>query len=152
MRKIAMTVAVLAITTVARGQDYRRPIRWVSAPQYAAPAYYYPAAMTPAVGGDPGAFLDWLNRTRVAYGLPAVGYDPTLEAWATANNNSQAAYGLGHFVMGPARRQNAAWNLGFPGVEAAWLASPGHASALLDPTIRFVGIAWSAGYATFNAY
>ena len=101
--------------------------------------------------GDPYGFTGWLNATRAAYGLSAVGYDPNLSSWAAMNNNHQASYGIGHFVMGPARRQNSAMG-GFPGIESMWLASPAHASALLDPTIRWIGIAGLGAYWTFNAY
>jgi uncharacterized protein YkwD len=104
-----------------------------------------------APAGDPYGFTSWLNATRAAYGLPAVGYDPNLESWAAMNNNSQAAYGIGHFVMGPARRQNSAMG-GFPGIESMWMASPAHRAALLDPTIRWIGIASYGAYWTFNAY
>lgn len=107
------------------------------------------AAAAPA--GDPYGFTGWLNATRAAYGLPAVGYDPNLESWAAMNNNSQASYGIGHFVMGPARRQNSAMG-GFPGIESMWMASPAHRAALLDPTIRWIGIASYGAYWTFNAY
>jgi hypothetical protein len=104
-----------------------------------------------APAGDPYGFTAWLNATRAAYGLGAVGYDPNLASWAAMNNNSQAAYGIGHFVMGPARRQNSAMG-GFPGIESMWMASPAHAAALLDPTIRWIGIASYGAYWTFNAY
>jgi len=101
--------------------------------------------------GDPYGFTGWLNATRAAYGLSAVGYDPSLSGWAAMNNNHQASYGIGHFVMGPARRQNSGMG-GFPGIESMWLASPAHAAALLDPTIRWIGIAGLGAYWTFNAY
>ncbi len=100
--------------------------------------------------GDPYGFTTWLNATRAAYGLPAVGYDPNLTNWAAANNEQQAARGMGHFVMGPARRQNAAMG-GYPGVETMWMNSPAHRAALLDPTIRWIGIAGLGAYWTFNA-
>jgi uncharacterized protein YkwD len=93
----------------------------------------------------------YLNSTRAAYGLPTVGYDPDLASWAAMNNNHQASYGIGHFVMGPARRQNSAMG-GFPGIESMWMASPAHSAALLDPTIRWIGIAGLGAYWTFNAY
>jgi uncharacterized protein YkwD len=68
------------------------------------------------------------------------------------NNQQQAARGLGHHVMGPARRQNSA----MAGSDAAsvgtmWMNSPGHRSALLDPTITAVGIAAAGAWWTFNA-
>lgn len=34
----------------------------------------------PAATGDPYGFIGWLNSTRAAYGLPAVGYDPNLSS------------------------------------------------------------------------
>ncbi len=108
-----------------------------------------PAPAAPA--SDPYGFLNWLNSTRAAYGLPAVGYDPNLESWAAMNSAEQASRGIGHFVMGPARRQNSAMG-GFPGVESMWMASPAHRAALLDPTIQWIGIAAYGAYWTFNAY
>ena len=107
-----------------------------------------PAPTAPA--GDAYGFLSWLNATRAAYGLPAVGYDPNLESWAAANSAQQASRGIGHFVMGPARRQNSAMG-GFPGIESMWMASPAHRAALLDPTIQWIGIAAYGAYWTFNA-
>lgn len=108
------------------------------------------AAQPAAATGDPYGFTNWLNSTRAAYGLSAVGYDPNLSSWAAMNNDQQAARGIGHFVMGPATRQNSAMG-GFPGVESMWMASPAHRAALLDPTIRWIGIAGLGAYWTFNA-
>jgi uncharacterized protein YkwD len=101
--------------------------------------------------GDPYGFLGWLNATRASYGLPAVGHDPNLSSWAAENNNHQAARGMGHFVMGPARRQNAAMG-SFANIGSMWMNSPAHRAALLDPTIRWMGIAGLGAYWTFNAY
>ncbi len=100
---------------------------------------------------DPYGFLSWLNATRAAYGLPAVGHDPNLSSWAAENNNHQAARGMGHFVMGPARRQNAAFG-SYSSIGAMWMNSPAHRAVLLDPTIRWMGIAGAGAYWTFNAY
>jgi uncharacterized protein YkwD len=111
-----------------------------SQPEQAAPAATY---------GDPYGFLSWLNSTRASYGLGLVNYDQNLSNWAAMNNDQQMARGLGHFVMGPARRQNSAMGGGFPG--AMWLASPAHSAALLDPTISWIGIAAAGAYWTFNA-
>ncbi len=119
-----------------------------AAPATAAPATAAPAT---AASGDAYGFLGWLNATRASYGLSAVGYDPNLEAWAAQNSAQQAASGIGHFVMGPARRQNSAMG-GFPGIESMWMASPAHRAALLDPTIQWIGIAAYGAYWTFNAY
>jgi uncharacterized protein YkwD len=119
-----------------------------------------PAAATPAAAtattvsvenSDPYGFLSWLNATRASYGLPAVGHDPNLSGWAAENNNHQAARGMGHFVMGPARRQNAAFG-SFGNIGSMWMNSPAHRAALLDPTIRWMGIAGLGAYWTFNAY
>jgi len=101
--------------------------------------------------GDPYGFTGWLNATRAAYGLPPVGHDPNLSSWAAENNNHQAARGMGHFVMGPARRQNAAFG-SVANIGAMWMNSPAHRAALLDPTIRWIGIAGLGVYWTFNAY
>ena len=105
----------------------------------------------PAESGDAYGFLGWLNATRASYGLPAVGYDANLTNWAAMNNNQQAARGMGHFVMGPARRQNAAMGA-FANIGTMWMNSPAHCAALLDPTITAIGIAGLGAYWTFNAY
>jgi uncharacterized protein YkwD len=94
--------------------------------------------------------MSWLNATRASYGLGAVGHDQNLSNWAAMNNSQQLAQGLGHFVMGPARRQNSAMGGGFPG--AMWMGSAPHRAALLDPTITWFGIAAAGAYWTFNAY
>jgi uncharacterized protein YkwD len=119
-----------------------------------APAAYATYGAAPAAGsegGDPYGFLGWLNSTRASYGLPAVGYDANLSNWAAMNNDQQAARGMGHFVMGPARRQNAAMGA-FGNIGSMWMNSPAHRAALLDPTIRAIGIAGLGAYWTFNAY
>jgi uncharacterized protein YkwD len=124
---------------------------------YRQQAVQYRAAPVPAavpiVGtmGSAADFLGWINGVRGQYGLPAVGYDPNLESWAAMNSAQQASSGIGHFVMGPARRQNSAMG-GFPGIESMWMASPAHRAALLDPTIRWIGIASYGAYWTFDAY
>jgi hypothetical protein len=82
-----------------------------------------------------------------------VSHDANLTNWAAMNNNAQMAGGLGHFVMGPARRQNAGvGHTDTLSMAAMWLGSPGHASALLDPTISWFGLACAGGCWTFNAY
>lgn len=101
--------------------------------------------------GDPYGFTNWLNSVRARYGLPAVGYDPNLANWAAANSAQQAARGLGHFVMGPARFQNSAMGSS-ASIGSQWMSSPAHRAALLDPTIRWIGLAGYGAYWTFNAY
>ncbi len=115
----------------------------------AAPAETTAAPTTAA--GDPYGFLGWLNATRASYGLSAVGYDANLTNWAAMNNDQQAARGMGHFVMGPARRQNSAMGA-FANIGSMWMNSPAHRAALLDPTISAIGIAGLGAYWTFNAY
>ncbi|WP_406698779.1 CAP domain-containing protein [Singulisphaera sp. Ch08] len=123
--------------------------------QQAAPAtaaVARPAQTAPvAPAGDPYGFTAWLNATRASYGLPPVGYDPNLTNWASANNGQQQARGMGHHVMGPARRQNAAMGQ-YASIGAMWMNSPAHRAALLDPSIRWIGIAGLGAYWTFNAY
>jgi uncharacterized protein YkwD len=126
-----------------------------SAPASTVTANAAPTAAEVAAAGnrestDPYGFTSWLNTTRAAYGLAPVGYDPNLSSWAAVNNGYQAQRGMGHFVMGPSRRQNSAMGA-FPGIEAMWMASPAHRAALLDPTIRWIGIAGLGAYWTFNA-
>ncbi len=118
-------------------------------PNDAAPAQTAAAATTAA--GDPYGFVGWLNATRATYGLSAVGYDANLSNWAAMNNDQQAARGMGHFVMGPARRQNSAMGA-FANIGSMWMNSPAHRAALLDPTISTIGIAGLGAYWTFNAY
>ena len=105
----------------------------------------------PVYYGDPYGFTGWLNGVRAQYGLGAVGYDANLEAWASVNNGQQNARGMGHHVMGSARRQNSGMGAAAT-VWQMWMASPAHAAALLDPTITMIGIAASGSYWTFNAY
>ena len=147
-----------------------QPTQYVEQP--AAPVYYYQSAYAgmeatqpiqaqipaaapaaePAAGsyGDPYGFTAWLNGVRASYGLGPVSHDPNLSSWAAMNNAQQASRGLGHHVMGPARRQNSAMG-GFPGIESMWMASPAHRAALLDPTITLIGIAGAGAWWTFNA-
>ncbi len=97
-------------------------------------------------GGDPFSFIGWLNAQRAARGLPPVGHDPNLSAWAARNS----AMGLGHLVrMG--RRQNSGIAGDAITVGTMWMTSPAHASAMLDSTITRVGIAVVNGVWTMNA-
>ncbi len=102
------------------------------------------------VQADAYGFTAWLNATRASYGLPGVAYDQALSNWAAVNNSHQASRGMGHYVMGSARRQNSAMGH-YASIGAMWMASPGHRSALLDPSIRTIGLAGLGSYWTFNA-
>ena len=121
---------------------------------YPAAPSYLPAPVAEPVyvpSGDPYGFTAWLNGVRGQYGLGAVGVDPNLSNWAAMNNGQQEARGMGHHVMGPARRQNS--GMGAAGtVWQMWMASPAHQAALLDPSISMIGIAAGGAYWTFNAY
>ncbi len=138
--------------------SYVQPTTSAASPVTEAPASESTSAATnpttsapAASSGDPYGFTAWLNATRASYGLSPVGYDSNLENWAAMNSAQQASSGLGHFVMGPARRQNSAMG-GYPGIETMWMNSPAHRAALLDPTIQWIGIAAYGAYWTFNAY
>ncbi len=100
--------------------------------------------------GDTYGFTSWLNDVRAQYHLSPVSHDSNLSNWAHQNNEQQVTRGMGHFVMGPARRQNAAMGT-FANVPSMWMNSPGHRAALLDPTIKWIGIAGLGAYWTFNA-
>ena len=136
------------------------------APETLEPANFVPATSAvleivqlaaPAVepvyvpSGDPYGFTAWLNGVRAQYGLGAVGVDPNLSNWAAMNNGQQNAMGMGHHVMGPARRQNSGMGASTT-VWQMWMASPAHQAALLDPSISMIGIAAGGAYWTFNAY
>jgi uncharacterized protein YkwD len=110
------------------------------------PAYSAAAAIY-----DQSWFVGWLNGVRASYGLAAVGYDANLANWAAANSAEQSRRGLGHFVFGPARRQNSAMGSA-AAIGPMWLNSPAHRAALLDPTIRWIGLAVYGGFWTLNAY
>lgn len=131
---VASLVPTTYVTTVP-AQPAQQPV-----PQIAAVA-----------AGDPYGFTVWLNATRAQYGLRAVGYDPNLASWCGANNAQQASRGMGHHVMGPARRQNCAMGA-YANIGAMWLNSTAHRAALLDPSISSIGIAGWGAYWTFNAY
>jgi hypothetical protein len=97
------------------------------------------------IRSDPWGFLNWLNNVRIRAGLALVRYDANLSAWAALNNPPQLAAGASGHHVNPN-----AWQVAFFGptnaVDAGngFLASPGHASVLLDPAITTVGIAASA--------
>jgi hypothetical protein len=111
----------------------------------------------PAPQTDPYGFGPWLNAERARRGLTALAYDPSLVPYAAQNTAQQCARGLGHWGPGGfptgypyVKRENA--GMGPLGqVEPMWVASPAHASALFDPSVRFYGIAGQAGYWTYNA-
>lgn len=101
------------------------------------------------VQAESSGFLNWLNSTRAQYGLAPVAYDPGLAADASVNSQRQASYGLGHWHLGSARRQNSGMGP-YSAMPGMWLASPAHRAALLDPSVRFAGLAGAAGFWTLS--
>jgi len=102
---------------------------------------------TTTTSGDPYGFLNWINATRAQYGLGAVGWSSTLAYEASTNSS----FGFGHTYMGHARRQN----VGMGSARAVWpmwMADPPHRAAILDPSITAVGLAYTNGVWTYNAY
>lgn len=148
MRRIALALALCLLlipTTAPAGWQLQRTCtgpyctyRWA----------YVPDA--PVIVADPAGFVGWLNAERARRGLSPVSWDAALAADAATNNAYQSSRGLGHFYMGRARRQNAGMG-GLAQVESMWLADPPHAAAMLDPSIRLVGLAGSGAYWTYNA-
>ena len=158
---VAVKAQQIPATTPTTGATNTPTVARVAQPVAAQPVARQAVAAQPAAvaqpqpayvpAGDPYGFTNWLNATRASYGLPAVGYDPNLANWANVNNSHQSSRGMGHYVMGPARRQNSAMG-SYTTIGGMWMASPAHRAALLDPTIRFIGIAGMGAYWTFNAY
>jgi uncharacterized protein YkwD len=157
---LALATVVLVAVSPARAQSTYAPgyAGPTATYQYAAPAatvaapttgYTYAPATTAASGSDPYGFLNWLNGVRAQYGLAPVGYDPGLAGEAAVNSQQQAAMGLGHFTMGSARRQNSAMG-SLSTIGSQWLASPAHRAALLDPSVRWMGLAGAGAYWTLN--
>jgi hypothetical protein len=109
-----------------------------------------PAVPTSAVSpSDPYGFGTWLNAQRARYGLHSVVCDPTLVAWAAQNNLYQSSRGIGHYVMGIARRQNAAMGA-YSTIGVMWMNSPAHRAAILDPSVTTYGLASSGPWWTLN--
>lgn len=120
-------------------------------------AFQAPPPPSPQTNHDinnPYGFTVWLNDTRRMYGLRPLVYDQRLADWAAVNNLAQRNRSSpGHFVMGPARRQNADIITGdissYIGRE--WMDSPEHRAALLDPGLTRFGLAWDGLYWTWDA-
>lgn len=139
----ALAIAVSATNADAQHRRYRGQTVY-------RPAYVTAQSPTQSAPADDGGFVGWLNGIRGQHGLGPVALDFDLCQWAAANNGHQHTRGMGHHVMGSARRQNSGWGP-FSTVCSMWMASHAHRAALLDPTISFVGIAGSGAYWTFNA-
>lgn len=120
-------------------------------------AFQAPPPSSPQTNHDknnPYGFTAFLNGTRRMYGLRPLTYDARLAEWAALNNLAQRSQSkAGHFVMGPARRQNAAVITGDISayVGRVWMDSPEHRAALLDPGLARFGLAWDGLYWTWDA-
>jgi uncharacterized protein YkwD len=151
-----VSVAMAQTVTYVAPTVGSQPVTTAPAPAYTRvvnPTSYTVAQPSAPVAAAPAAdygFTSWLNGVRAQYGLPPVSFDPGLASWAAVNNAQQAARGLGHFVMGPSRRQNCAVG-NAASIGWQWMNSPAHRAALLDPTIRWIGLAGSGMYWTLNA-
>jgi len=140
--------------------QYAAPQQYTYAPQYARPMAVQGAQVVQAtmvqqttVSGDPTGFLSLLNAQRARMGLGPVSFGADCYADACQNNMYQQRMGLGHFYMGRARRQNAAMGQqSSQQVLYSWMGSPGHASALFDPSIRVAAVAFNGRDWTFSAY
>lgn len=112
-----------------------------------------------AVGGDFATqgyeveFMNLLNNYRARFGLRALAFSAVAKGLAMANNVEQRARGLGHHVFDIFNgRQNS--GVGYQSVHQifnAWLASPGHYQALVDPTIVSAAIDFDGHNWTWNA-
>jgi hypothetical protein len=103
----------------------------------------------PVYAQDP--LTDAINATRRAYGLRDLVYDAGLAGWAATNNQHQQSRGMGHYVMGPASRQNAAWGSNtVEGVMWQWVNSPGHLAGFLDTGIMYSGGSFDGHFWTWD--
>ncbi len=94
---------------------------------------------------DPSGFVPALNAERAARGLPAVAHDPAAVEVAAQNNSHQAAYGLGHHVLGGLGQCAGVGLHDALSALHAWLGSPSHAAILLDPGLVSVGCHGAGG-------
>lgn len=113
------------------------------------------AGQSPATpgGGDPYNFTGWLNAYRASRGRRPVAWDASLVGYAAANSSRGFNHnGPNGMPMGypSVRRENVGWGP-LASVEAMWTQSPGHNSALLDPSITGIALAYVNGVWTFNA-
>lgn len=126
-------------------QAYPVPATQQQAAQVAVQRVSYTAAATVEYG-DAYGFTAWINGVRARYGLRALAWSADAAAHAAINS----ARGFGHSYMGGTRRQNVGVG-SLHVVETMWLSSPGHAAAILDPSVSEVGIANVNGVWTMNA-
>lgn len=99
--------------------------------------------VTPADQNDQYGFGAMLNRQRYLHYRGAIVHDPALSALAAANSSKGWGHHGGHHG-----RENVGMG-SLDSVMASWLASPAHASALLDPSLSRYGIAQVNGIWTY---
>jgi uncharacterized protein YkwD len=157
--RILLAPLILALAAPAEAGLFRRchKARRVSCartcPTYAGTSTPYVgsspgyAGTSQATPQDSGGFVAWLNGVRASRGLGAVGWDAGLAGLAASNS----ARGYGHWAGTNPGRQNVGMG-SLDAVSSAWLASAPHASALLDPNIRAVGLANVNGVWTYSAF
>lgn len=155
LRPLILALSVAALATPAAQachfRCHRRHKARCVAPPVASHATFLiqgtsPVASPQAEITGPLDATAWINAVRARSGLGPVAYDAGLAADASANS----AGGFGHSFMGRARRQNVGVGP-IVSVQVAWLASPLHASAILDPTITRAAIVTVNGVTTFSA-
>jgi uncharacterized protein YkwD len=106
-----------------------------------------------------GALIAAINSVRTLKLLPKLRLDPRLARAARAHSRDMLRrnyFGHGNFaarmlffhVPGHLFEENLAWSSGIPSARrtvASWLASPPHRAALLNPSLRRIGVAAPAG-------
>lgn len=126
---------------------YRYPVQ--QGPQQPRPGVVAATAVLAAsptvlpTGGGYDAALAAVNGWRLAHGRGPLAWSPDLAGWASRNAGV-------HGVMAPGASQCQAWCSDPVTAVRQWIASPAHASILLNAT-QVIGIGASAGGFTANA-
>jgi hypothetical protein len=105
-----------------------------------------PSKATPQSSVDPYGFVCWINGVRARSGLHPVAWDESLVPAAAANS----AAGFGHWPGTNSGFQNVGAGGSLATIEAAWMASPAHAAAILAPGMTRVALACVNGVFTMN--
>lgn len=97
------------------------------------------AAQAQTAVADPSGFVPLLNQARAARGLAPVAHDPSAAVVAAQNNNAQAAWGLGHHVLGGYGQVAAVGMADARAALDAWTGSPSHAALIYAPDLVAIG-------------